>query len=64
MEIQSIEMLDEMEDIIVNGRKALLSSRISVDGDELLALINELRDILPQEIVQANAYYKESQNIF
>ncbi|MBR5500457.1 MAG: hypothetical protein IKV74_02905 [Clostridia bacterium] len=63
MEIQSIEMLDEMEEIITTGRKALLSSRISVDGDELLGLISELRSILPQEIVQANAYYKESQNI-
>ena len=63
MEIQSIELLEEMEEIINTGRKALLSNRISVDGDELLALINELRDILPQEIVQANAYYKESQDL-
>ena len=37
MEIQSIELLEEMEEIINTGRKALLSNRISVDGDELLA---------------------------
>lgn len=63
MEIQSIEMLDMMEEIIVRGKKSLLGNRISVDGEELLGLIEELRNILPDEILQANAYYKESQNI-
>ncbi len=63
MELQSIDMLDMMEQLINGGKKSLISSRVSVDREELLGLIYELRNVLPEEIVQANAYYKESQNI-
>ncbi len=63
MELQSMDMLDMMEQLINGGRKSLISSRVSIDREELLGLIYELRNVLPDEIKQANAYYKESQNI-
>lgn len=63
MELHSIEMLEELEDMIENGKKSLMSGRISVDKNELLAVIDELKSILPDEIIQANEYYKDSREL-
>ena len=63
MELHSIEMLEELEDMIENGKKSLMSGRVSVDKNELLAVIEELKSILPDEIIQANEYYKDSREL-
>ena len=63
MELHSIEMLEELEDMIENGKKSLMSGRVSVDKNELLAVIDELKSILPDEIIQANEYYKDSREL-
>ena len=63
MELHSIEMLEELEDMIENGKKSLMSGRVSVDKNELLAIIDELKSILPDEIIQANEYYKDSREL-
>lgn len=60
MEIHSVEMLEVLKNLIVNGKKSLVSSRVSVEKNEVLELIAELESILPDEIKQANSYYKES----
>ena len=60
MEIHSVEMLEVLKNLIVNGKKSLVSSRVSVEKNEVLELITELESILPDEIKQANSYYKES----
>ena len=63
MELHSIEMLEELESMIDNGKKSLMSGRISVDKNELLAVIDELKSILPDEIIQANEYYRDSREL-
>ena len=63
MELHSIEMLEELEDMIENGKKSLMSGRVSFDNNELLAVIDELKSILPDEIIQANEYYKDSREL-
>lgn len=63
MELQSIDMLDMLEQLINNGKKSLISNKVSIDKDEALEIISELKGIMPDEIVQANAYYKESRTI-
>lgn len=63
MELQSVDMLDMLEQMVNGGKRSLVSNRVSVDKDEMLELIYELKNVLPDEIVQANAYYKESRGI-
>lgn len=63
MELHSIEMLDELESMIDNGKKSLMSGRVSVDKNELLAIIDELKSILPDEIIQANEFYRDSREL-
>lgn len=60
MEIHSVEMLEVLKNLILNGKKSLVSSRVSIERNEVLELINELQSILPDEIKEANTYYKES----
>lgn len=64
MDLQSIDILDMMEQIIGNAKKSLINGgKVAVDREELLSLIDELRSAMPEELVQADSYYKESQNI-
>lgn len=63
MELHSIEMLQELENMIENGKKSLISGRVSIEKNELLAVIEELKSILPEELLQANEYYRDSREL-
>lgn len=64
MEMESImEMLDELDDIIENGRKAPFSNRVSLDKEEVLNLLEEMRSKLPNEIKQAQWVIEERNKI-
>ncbi len=63
MDLHCIEMLEELEKLISGGKKSLMSGRVSVDKDELLTVIDELKGILPDELLQADNFYKESRDI-
>lgn len=63
MDLHSIEMLEELERLISDGKKSLMSGRVSVDKEELLTVIDELKGILPDELLQANEFYRESREL-
>lgn len=63
MDLHCVEMLEELESLISDGRKSLMSGRISVDKEELLTLIREIKGILPDELLQADAFYRESKSL-
>ena len=48
MELHAIELLDALENMIESGKKSLIGGRISVEKNELISVISELRDILPR----------------
>ncbi|HYF95631.1 MAG TPA: hypothetical protein VD969_25740 [Symbiobacteriaceae bacterium] len=52
MEIMT--MLDRLEDAIAQATKVPLTGRVLLDPDELLGLVDEMRELLPQEIRDAN----------
>jgi len=47
-------MLDRLEDAIAQATKVPLTGRVLLDPDELLGLVDEMRELLPQEIRDAN----------
>ncbi|MBO5148014.1 MAG: hypothetical protein J6C24_05065 [Clostridia bacterium] len=63
MELHAIELLDELENMIESGKKSLIGGRISVEKNELISVISELRDILPREMMHANDFYKDSREV-
>lgn len=52
--MEMMAVLDRLEDVIAQATKVPLTGKVLVDPDELLALIDEMRDLLPQEVREAN----------
>lgn len=51
--MEVLHLIDEMEDIIENAGSIPFSSKVMVDGGELLEMIKEIRIQLPDDIKQA-----------
>lgn len=64
MDIESImEVLDELEETVENGRKTPFSNRVSLDKEDMLSLIEDMRNRLPNEIKQAQWVIEERNKI-
>ncbi len=61
--MEYIDLLDVLEELVNNGKKSLVGSRVSVDRDELLDIVNELRNTLPEEIKRARRVVDERKTI-
>lgn len=55
------ELLDRLENIIQEGMAVPFSDKTIVDREMVLGIIDSIRDILPEEIKQAN-WIKEERN--
>ena len=58
-----LNLLERIEDIIEDASKFPLSSKVMVDKEEVLEVINEIRLKLPDEINRASWVAKERQRI-
>lgn len=58
-----LELLEELIEEIENSPKALFSGKRSVDYEIIMEIINDLRNALPQEIVDAEEISKEKESI-
>nr|AKI85293.1 Archaeal/vacuolar-type H+-ATPase subunit H [uncultured organism] len=56
-------LLDRLEDLISNGMRVPLSSRVMIEEEDALAIIDQLRLALPQEIKLARRVVQERQKI-
>lgn len=57
------ELLDELTDEIENSPKAVFSSKRSIDHDIVIEIINDLKNNLPQELLDAEEIVKEKEQI-
>ncbi len=60
MELHCIELIDELEEHIEKGKKSLVGNRVSVEKETIMILLDELKEILPTELVHANDFYRDS----
>ena len=58
-----LNLLERIEDIIEDASKFPLSSKVMIDKEEVLEVINEIRLKLPDEINRASWVSKERQRI-
>lgn len=61
--IDILLLVDRLEDVVNNASRVPFSSRVMVEEDELLTLIDQLRLALPQEIKQARRVVHDRQKI-
>jgi cell division septum initiation protein DivIVA len=61
--VEIMALLDRLEELISQATKVPLTGKVLIDPDELLALVDEMRDSLPQEIREANRVAREREAI-
>ena len=57
------ELLDEMEDILADGKGKAFSNRMTVDVEALKTVIDDLRFSVPEEVKQARILASERREI-
>lgn len=58
-----VMLLDQMDELIDDGKTSFLSGKISVDKQQMLELINEIRLKLPTEVYQSVRIIEERNKI-
>ncbi|HUY99263.1 MAG TPA: hypothetical protein VMU89_02860 [Thermomicrobiaceae bacterium] len=61
--IDVLLLIDRLEDLMGNGMRVPLSNRVMVEEEEFLALLDQLRLSLPQELKQARRVVQDRQKI-
>ena len=61
MEIMAL--IDRLEEMIQQATRVPLTGKVLLDPDELLGLVDELRDVVPQEIREANRVARDREAI-
>ncbi|HYG56956.1 MAG TPA: hypothetical protein VD902_02665 [Symbiobacteriaceae bacterium] len=61
MEIMA--QLDRLEDAISQATKVPLTGKVLIDPEDFLSLIDEMRELLPQEIRDANRVARDREHI-
>ncbi len=56
-------LIDRLEALVNSSRRVPLSSRIMVEEDEILALIEQLRQTVPSEVKQARRVLQEREQV-
>lgn len=57
------DLLTEIEDILETAPKATFSKKVSVDPDEIMEIIDDLKQILPEEIIAARSIVEQEREL-
>ena len=63
MKVEIVNLIEMLEEIVNNGGKVPFSNKITVDKDEVLSVLNEMRMRLPSDIKLAIDILDEKQRI-
>jgi cell division septum initiation protein DivIVA len=61
--VEIMALIDRLEELISQATKVPLTAKVLVDPDEFLALVDEMREMLPQEIREANRVARDRENL-
>jgi len=56
-------LLDQLEELVGEGRRMPFSTRVMVEEDEFVGLIDQLREAVPNEVQRAQRVLKERERI-
>ena len=61
--VDVIDLLDRLEELVGTGRRVPLSTRVIVEEDEFLAILDQIRAAVPREIRDAQRVVEERSEI-
>ncbi len=61
--MKTLEIIDRIEELLENSKRIPFSSNIMVNGGEIMDLLEEFRNILPEEFKQSRWIVKERENM-
>ena len=61
--MDTIELIDKLEEVIGKSRKIPFSSNFIINENEIYEILDELRNVLPEEFKQARWIVKERENM-
>ena len=61
--IELDELIDEIEDVLAEGRRVPFSGRLLVDEEKLLNIIDRMRVAVPDELKQARRVIQEQERL-
>ncbi len=61
--MNALEIIDRIEELLDGSKRIPFSANILVNGDEVYDLIEELRNVLPEEFKQSRWIVKERENM-
>jgi hypothetical protein len=61
--MNALEIIDRMEELLDGSRRIPFSANIVVNGDEIYDLIEELRNVMPEEFKQSRWIVRERENM-
>jgi len=61
--MNALEIIDRIEELLDGSRRIPFSANIVVNGDEIYDLIEELRNVMPEELKQSRWIVKERENM-
>ena len=61
--MNALEIIDRLEELLDGSKRIPFSANIVVNGDEVYDLIEELRNVLPEEFKQSRWIVKERENM-
>lgn len=62
-DVEYLELLEELEQIVKDAKQSLIGNKCSIDKAEVLGIINDLMEALPDEIKKARAITAEAKTI-
>ena len=63
IDLEMIELFEQLEEIFTSASTIPFSHKCTVDKDEVLAIINDIRTLIPEEVTQAVWINKERNKI-
>ena len=61
--MNTLEIIDRIEELLDGGKRIPFSANIMVNGDEIYDLIEELRNVMPEEFKQSRWIVRERENM-
>ncbi len=61
--MDALELIDKLEEIVSKGKKIPFSSNFIVNENEIYDILDELRNVLPEEFKQARWIVKERESM-
>jgi len=59
----ALKLIDDLEEFVINGTKVPITSKVIIDQDVILEIVDKIRGLLPSELHKAQQINKERKQV-